>query len=364
MKEIKNHSFFMKIAGTIYQNFPNYIDHIAPICSLLDIPIVISEKEFDDIIKKFYPDIKVILHENYLTYPKFLFSNFNTIISCQFLYSDIRCVSLSNLHSQNYNFVWIPHGNSDKGRHSKIFKILQNEKTTLVYGQNMLDAFKQQMDDDKIMHKFIIGNYRKHYHLKHKSFYNSLIKEEITKKLSKGRKTILYAPTWEDYENNGSYQDVISTLLETLPEDFNLIVKPHHNTYLKYATKMLLFHAMYEDHPNILFLKDFPTIYPLLDFIDIYLGDMSSIGYDFLTFNKPMFFLNRNSKEKKDPSLFLFKTGFEIKPKDFSRIYEIISNNIQNDNRFEKVRKKIESYTFGDVPDFIKLKKELQKISE
>lgn len=353
----------MKLVGSIYQYFPNYIDHIAPICSLLDIPIIITEKEFDELIKKFYPDLNVILHEDYISYPKFLFSNFNTIISCQFLYSDYNCVALSDLHSPNYSYIWIPHGNSDKGHHSKIFKPLENEKITLVYGKQMLDAFKKQKVKDKIKHIFTIGNFRRHYHLKHKAFYDSLIKAEVGKKLAKGKKTILYAPTWEDYENNGSYHDVITTLLETLPEDFNLIVKPHHNTYLKFAARMIYLHSLYEDHPKILFLKDFPPINPLLDFVDIYLGDMSSIGYDFLTFNKPMFFLNRNSKNKKnDPSLYLFKAGIEIKPEQFSKIYETISTYIEKDNNFKKIRKEIDTYTFGQTPDFKELKDELSKI--
>ena len=354
----------MKLAGSIYHNFPGYLDHIAPLCSLLDIPFVVTEKEFDELIKKFYPDLKGVLHDNYLTYCKFLFSNYAAIISCQFLYSDPVSLTLIDMHCNKYKLIWIPHGNSDKGHHTEIFKPLEKEKITLVYGQKMLDTFKEQAVLDKIPYKFIIGNYRRHYYLKHKPFYNKLIKDEISSKLSSRKKTILYAPTWEDYENSGSYHDVITTLLETLPDDFNLIVKPHHNTYLKFIGKMIRLHSLYEDHPNILFIKDFPTIYPLLDFVDIYLGDMSSIGYDFLTFNKPMFFLNTNSKNsKKDPSLYLFRTGIEIRKDQYSKIYEIIAKNIEKDQKFTEIRKEVASYTFGNLPDFAKLKKDLQKIS-
>jgi len=354
----------MNLAGSIYHHFPGYLDHIAPLCSLLDIPIIVTEKEFDELIKKFYPDLKVILHENYLTYCRFLFSNFETIISCQFLRSDHATMTMVQMHSQTFSLVWVPHGNSDKGHHSEIFKPLEKEKITLIYGQKMLDAFKSQKVYDKIEHKFVTGNYRKHYFLKHKSFYDQIIRNEIASKLSLGKKTILYAPTWEDYENNGSYNDVITTLLETLPDDFNLIVKPHHNTYLKFTARMIWMHGQYENHPRILFLKDFPSIYPLLDFADIYLGDMSSIGYDFLTLNKPMFFLNSNYKDvKKDPSLFLFQAGVEIQPSQYSKIYEVISGKIENDHKFAKIREEIASYTFGELPDFKELKNQLCSIS-
>src|SRR5438105_1920604 len=52
---------------------------------------------------------------------------------------------------------------------------------------------------------------------------------------------------------------------------------------------------------NLLFITDFPLIYPLLAKTDIYLGDVSSIGYDFLFFQKPMFFFNPFSSKKSSP---------------------------------------------------------------
>ena len=50
----------------------------------------------------------------------------------------------------------------------------------------------------------------------------------------------------------------------------------------------------YEDDEDLFFLKDFPPIYPLLDFVEAYIGDASSIGYDMLTFNKPLFFTSKH----------------------------------------------------------------------
>ncbi len=46
-------------------------------------------------------------------------------------------------------------------------------------------------------------------------------------------------------------------------------------------------------HKNVVLIEDFPLVYPLLAATDIYLGDVSSIGYDFLMFNRPMFLSNK-----------------------------------------------------------------------
>ena len=353
----------MNFVGTIYHFFPGYLDHIVPLCSLLDIPVVVTEQTFAEQIKKYYKNVDVILHENYLTYCQFLVNNYKIIFSCQLLYSDLVSMALLKMNSNDFTIIWLPHGNSDKGHESEIFKPLEQEQVALVYGNKMLDAFKKQNVYNKIKNRIKIGNFRQHYYQSHKPFYDEIINREIKNKLAPNNKNILYAPTWEDYENNGSYNDAISTLLENLPDDFNLIVKPHHNTYLKFNANMIRLHGKYENHPNVLFIKDFPTIYPLLDFVDIYLGDMSSVGYDFLTFNKPMFFLNTNTRDsEKDPGLFLYRCGTEIKPSQYANIYNIIREKIKTDDTFTPIREEISKYTFGELPDFENLKKEIHNL--
>jgi teichoic acid glycerol-phosphate primase len=352
----------MKLTGSIYHFFPGYLDHITPLCSLLDIPVVVTEKKFVDLINKFYPKVNVFLHEDYLTYCPFLLKKYEIIFSCQMLYSDLTTQTLLQMRSNNYLIVWLPHGHSDKGHQSKIFEPLKEEKVTLIYGQKMLDTFKEQGVLDKIKNKIVIGNFRKHYYTKNKAFYKKIVEKEIKTKLTLGKKIILYAPTWEDYEKNGSYKEAIYYLLEQLPDDFILLVKPHHNTYLKHNAEIIRLRSKYEGK-NCLFIEDFPSIYPLLDLSDIYLGDMSSIGYDFLSFNKPMFFFNTNNRDiQQDPGLYLFRTGVEIKPDSFADIYSIINKEIAFDQKFKSIRKKVYDYTFGRLVDFKELKKTIMSI--
>lgn len=92
------------------------------------------------------------------------------------------------------------------------------------------------------------------------------------------------------------------------------------------------------------FLKAFPSIYPLLEYTDVFVGDMSSIGYDFLTFNKPMFFLNPCENKE----AFLFQCGVEIKPNQYHDLYDIMKKELSKKDFFSPIRKKVYSYSFSN----------------
>jgi teichoic acid glycerol-phosphate primase len=353
-----------KAVGVIYHTHMNYLDHLAPLCSLFEIPLIVSEDKIFEAAKKYYPNLEVILHSDYITFYQNL-SKYDLVFSCQFPYSDTKTISFLQSYNKDLKLIWLPHGNSDKGWINNVFSALKNEKITLVYGQQMLDAFKKQKVFSKIKNKFIVGNYRFFYYQKNYAFYQKIFKEEIKSKLDPSKKTIFYAPTWNDYESNSSYEKAISILIENL-KSFNLIIKPHPNTYIQLGYEMEKIHEEYANHFNICFVKDFPHIFPILEFCDYYLGDMSSIGYDFLLFNKPMFFLNTNMRDsKKDKGLFLFRCGVEIKLNEYEKIYDIIKMNLKEDRkRFSKKRKEIYKYAFGKKRDIKALKKNILKICQ
>ena len=72
---------------------------------------------------------------------------------------------------------------------------------------------------------------------------------------------------------------------------FNLLIRLHPflNDIYPVETEQIYSHSS-----KAIFLNDFPCIYPILQITDGYIGDFSSIGYDFLAFDKPLFFLERN----------------------------------------------------------------------
>ena len=73
-----------------------------------------------------------------------------------------------------------------------------------------------------------------------------------------------------------------------LPSDWNLILKLH--PLLEERDPALFYRLNLLERDNLLILHKFPPVYPILEQIDAYLGDYSSIGYDVLSLRKPMFF--------------------------------------------------------------------------
>src|SRR6185436_7753423 len=52
----------------------------------------------------------------------------------------------------------------------------------------------------------------------------------------------------------------------------------------------------YADRKNIVVVHDFPAVFPILSRVDLFLGDFSSVGYDFLAFERPMGFVMGDKK--------------------------------------------------------------------
>src|SRR5207244_888854 len=111
-------------------------------------------------------------------------------------------------------------------------------------------------------------------------------------------------------------------------------IKLHPNLVEKNKIEVQKLIWQYEKKKNIQFLLDFSPIYPLLNFVDLYIGDASSIGYDFLSFDKPMFFLNQNKL-----STYLFQCGIVIAPEKYSDIYSIIDQTMHQN--FSAIRKQV-----------------------
>jgi CDP-glycerol glycerophosphotransferase (TagB/SpsB family) len=352
-----------KSAGFICSAKYPYLDHLAPFCSLSNIPLIVTESHFAKIAKKFYPKTKIITNTNYPIIYKFLAENFDIIFSCQLHLLELTVQLMLGTFSDKTTTVWISHGLSDKAFENDVFQALKREKFFLVYGQKMWDAFKAQKIIKKNSNKFILGNFRYHYYLKNKSFYKNLLLKEI-ENLNPSNKTILYAPTWDSAKHPKHLLETFKTLIKNLPKNYNLIIKPHPNTYKQLGFELERIKWESENIKNIFFIKRFPPIYPLIDFCDVYLGDTSSIGYDFLTFNKPMFFLNHNKKDsKKMLSLNLFKCGHEIMPNQYQNIFSIIEKNIENDReKFSNLRKKVYDYSFSKTPDFENLLKTIEQL--
>ena len=286
----------MHIAGLVFDDSKHYLDHLGPFCALAGWPLIVCEPGIYDEAKRFYPDLNVqYVPLGELKLPKFTISCApKTLLEVYF-------------PNQSTTLFWLPHGQSDKGWNSPIFQALSNE-IALVYGRRMIDFMHEQ----KVFLKTIsIGNFRWEYCCKTTETVN---------------KTFLYAPTWD----NDSFWKIFPLLAKQLPPDCNLWVKLHPNTWRKFAPEIEVLIGKYSQS-NIQFLPNEAPIYPLLAKCACYIGDMSSIGYDFLTFNRPMYFVNAN------PHLPLHRCGKAIDPTNFD---------LQLQNDFSEEQKTLYQYTF------------------
>lgn len=341
-----------KIAAVYYDSVFAHLDHVAPLSFLLDIPLFLEDEKLFDMAKKFYPQTNLLFKQP-LTF-KFLAKNFDALISCDNWFLEDK-FSFTQLNKKNMKLILCPHGNSDKG-HIKNEKMLAYamQDMVLLYGNHMINLLKTLNVFDKLKQFVVIGNFRLGFYKKFKNFYDEITDRLIFSKLDKKNITLLYAPTWKDQENSSSFFKFFDKLIKNVPSNYNLIIKPHPNLEIKNPIE---FYRLYkEKYPkNILFLQDFPLIYPLLNKCDIYLGDFSSIGYDFLYFQKPMFFLDHLKRNLSLPSLFLYRCGQSIEEKYWTDIFSFIESHLNRN--FKKIQKQVYDYTYGNEKKLNEIKK-------
>jgi CDP-glycerol glycerophosphotransferase (TagB/SpsB family) len=185
--------------------------------------------------------------------------------------------------------------------------------------------------------------------LKHQAFYDRIAEETICKRFEKNKPLILYAPTWNNQENPTSFFSATETIVKELSPDFNLAIKLHPFLIEYHPAHAYAMMGCYEQHPSAQFIIDFPPIYPLLAKSTCYIGDYSSIGYDFLAFDRPLFFLPTGPTAAPSYRSPLYACGTTIHPEDLPRIHHIISKGIeQADDSYSHIRKETYLYAFGE----------------
>ena len=324
----------MKKIGLLLHKDNHHLDHLAPLCSLLNIPLATDSEIIFNNGKIFYPDLKIFIKKTHLLAP-FIMDHFDSVISSIstpllniffFPYQDIKAKKIT--------YIWCPHGYSDKGQNSLFFEALNNEDVLLYYGSQMLKSFEKKiknLDKNKLL---LIGNYRKKYFDQHHLFYQQILSSKLCFS-KKNNLTLLYAPTWNDSEDSSSVDLYLSYIIKTLPSEWNLMIKLHPNTLKKASSHLITLLNETQTKPNIICINTIPTILPLLSITDVFISDMSSIGYDFLSFKKPMFFLP-NPLCKSALTSPLFQCGYIIKNDHYPYLFSTIKKNLKPNPKLEK----------------------------
>lgn len=349
-----------KCVGLNPANQFHLTDHLGPISVIMNMPLIFLEESDYNLGKKYYPGLQAELVEYHVFGPEYLITHYDVLfMSHLWKRQDFRekYAYLEKKYNKKLRVVHCPHGYSDK-----TFYLCEcaSEDITLIYGQQMLDIMKQEGTYQNLHAYVMSGNYRYTYYKQHREFFDKIVQEEVLNHFERKQPIILYAPTWQDSENSSTYFLCVERLLDLLPAEFNFVVKLHPCLELNDTAEYYRIMGKYEGKKNVFFLKDFPLVFPILAHSDIFIGDVSAVGYDFLAFNRPMFFLNMYDSAKKKP--YLFRCGTEIPPEQLPQIYSIISNTLsKEEEKFSKIRSDVYTYTFGIERSFAEIKADIIK---
>lgn len=278
-----------KKAALIYENDQGHLDHLAPYCSLYNIPLYLTSTLLYGAAQKQYTKLTVhLLTPNAICkkllegYDQLISTLPKQIIDPLFLLDEM-------LLQKKLETFWLPHGSSDKENMGALVK----EENLLVYGEKM----KSMLPKAARRKCSFIGNFRLKYFLENKGFYSTLLEELYPEIFN--RENILYAPSWEAHD----IDQWVEALVSKKDPKVNLYIKLHPNTYLSPTGSLLA--EKYNNRDNVFFIEGFFPIYPLLEKMSCLYTDISSIGYDFLVFDKNIFFTTKNN----DP---LHRCGVEV----------------------------------------------------
>lgn len=308
------------VAGYLQGNLEHHLDHLAPLCSLMGWPLIVTDEELYKLAEAYYPDLTIHLWSP-LEAPFKVTEKFNTVITTlpRISFDEIFFIAEASLRKR-LQTIWLPHGNSDKGQILPWMEALRGEEAAFVYGPKMVDFLKEK--EVYISRLIPIGNFRYLYFKKHQTFYENLLD-----KMGLSKTFVLYAPTWRDAEDSSSFEEHVDALIEQL-KHVPLVIKPHPNELEESSVVQRVLRN------KVQWVTHFPPIYPLLSRTTHLVGDFSSIGYDFLQFNRPLIFLN----SPKSGGKFLHAYGTTGSPKELC-----LDRLIHPSKKIEELK----NYTFG-----------------
>lgn len=238
--------------------------------------------------------------------------------------------------------VHCPHGFSEKMQLWS--RDIADQDIALMLGQHALDQLRAMGATAPACTLIVGGNLRRAwFHAQHDFFVRQRRAWGVA---DDARRTILYAPTWDDRIGSSSFFTAFNTLVDGVPEGSRLLVKLHPHLEQK-APAVGAVLARCAGRDDVVVLRNCPLVYPFLEVADVYVGDMSAMAYDFLAWDRPMFFLNQTANTARDPMFArLFRCGTTLEPAQYARVYPIMADALATDRaRHSAERAKLDAYT-------------------
>lgn len=332
------------------------LDHLIPLCHLLDIPLIVDSSQVFALAQKYYPPMQLIQITS-VEYVSYL-SQFDLFfVSDKYMASFLKA-SCKLLFKKEIHFFYCPHGNSDKGFIDAEMNQETFHKLLLVYGEQMHRRIYTKNLISNLNALVVMGNIRKRFYKKYQKFFDSRIKNTILWNSKVVKHVFLYAPSWRDREGSTSFFTICKPLIEHLSPTDYLIIKFHPLLLTNDLGFVTHIYENYKDRKNIQFITENPLIYPLLQYVHVYLGDISSVGYDFLFFNRPMYFFDTRINPPLE-SKQLFECGIEVPPQHFKNPYPFILSTLSENKAKAMIREKTYHFVFAEDPPEEQLKQNI-----
>lgn len=332
----------MKAAAFVLASNFHLLDHIAPLAFFLKMPLFANDEETAELAKLYYPEVETRYWPDLEFRLQEIANEFDTLFNSQYWEPAFKeCFRL--FYQKEMKLVFCPHGQSDKGYKTPLLDYYQLQDAVLIYGDLLQEMLTELNVWDKIPAHARVGNYRLAYHKLHQKRGAALAEKEIFSKLTPQNRTLLYAPTWNDSDGSTSFFLEVERLVRELPTNWNLLIKLHPLLQQRDPALFAQLTCLEEQKPNLQLVHQFPLIYPILEKIDAYLGDYSSIGYDVLAFQKPMFFQSVEGI----PQARLHACGHILTPTE--NIFSQIERGLKNSDSFLPLQKALYKKAFDEV---------------
>jgi len=322
----------------------HHLDHLAAVAYALEAPLVCDTELLHSNLKKYYPQIKshyIHLHQEFLEY---LAKNHDRVFCSAAFYRRDLSPMLEAFFGKEMEFWYCPHGNSDK-----TLEQYGAQHYALIYGDQMESRLIEAGYMTPLKAYVRTGNIRAQFYRKFQDFYDDFAEKEVFAKFAKKQTTYLYAPTWQDFESSSSLFEASIPLIEELPDSINLVVKMHPWLERNQPGQVNFIKEKYRDRPNLVLLCEYPLVLPILKRVDLYIGDFSSIGYDFLHYDRPMFFFDPEKRVRKQKSDTRLHTCGEVIPQEkYNSIFSFIERQIPKQEAFSEKRRWLYNHAFGE----------------
>ncbi len=345
--------FFLKIAAISRLQCPHHIDHLAPLCAAFSAEFLSSEKEEIALIKQSYPDIFCRYVAPHELGPFYLTRNVDIAIH-SFPWPKKLLHAHPFAKKSALRLLFTPHGYSDKPSACSTWQDYQHNALTLIYGPKMQKELQEEGIDKNL---FFMSNLRYLFYQKHQAFFD-IKAAKFFSKIDKKKPLLLFAPSWSVGSFPSSLHSLESFLFRYAAKEFSILIKLHPWQKKKDISQVYRLIEKSKDHPSVTVIDGCTPTYPLLQKATCFLGDASSLGYDFLLLDKPLFFyfppeisLEKWPLHRCGQRLFLHN------PKEAVRLlldYE--KETIEK----RAIRKKTAEEVFGTKTSFDEIKKTLQ----